>query len=72
MPREVVTGQTGGYNVKVGWQSAGGVQVGVTDGRFTIDGEVHDSVWSHLDRRGCNDLIRHLRRARDAAFGVDQ
>lgn len=25
-----------------------------------------------MDRRGINDLIRHLRRARDAAFGRDE
>lgn len=29
-------------------------------------------VWSHLDRQGCNNLIRVLRRARDAAFGRDE
>lgn len=72
MPRETVTGQAGGYNVKVGWQAAGGVQVGIADGSFTIGGAVYDSVWVHLDRRGINDLIRHLRRARDQAFGRDE
>lgn len=72
MPRESVIGQGGGYNLKVGWQAARGVQVGVTDGRFTIDGEVFDSVWTSLDRQGCNDLIRLLRKARDSAFGSDQ
>lgn len=30
------------------------------------------SVWSHLDRQGCNHLIRILRRARDATFGRDE
>lgn len=29
-------------------------------------------LWSDLDRRGCNDLIRVLRRARDSAFGRDE
>lgn len=29
-------------------------------------------VWSTLDRRACNDLIRVLRRARDSAFGRDE
>lgn len=30
------------------------------------------SVWSRLDRHGCNRLIRMLRRARDTAFGSDE
>lgn len=29
-------------------------------------------LWADLNRRGCNDLIRVLRRARDAAFGRDE
>lgn len=29
-------------------------------------------VWSALDRQGCNNLIRVVRRARDAAFGRDE
>jgi hypothetical protein len=33
---------------------------------------VADGFFVQLDRRGINDLIRHLRRARDAAFGRDE
>jgi len=29
-------------------------------------------IWSNIDRHGCNDLIRFLRRARDQAFGRDE
>jgi hypothetical protein len=29
-------------------------------------------LWADLDRRGCNELIRVLRRARDSAFGRDE
>lgn len=32
----------------------------------------YQGVWANLDRKGCNDLIRILRRARDAAFGRDE
>lgn len=28
-------------------------------------------LWANLDRRGCNELIRQLRQARDDAFGAD-
>lgn len=31
-----------------------------------------DGFYVNLDRRGINDLIRHLRRARDQAFGRDE
>jgi hypothetical protein len=37
-----------------------------------VGGVEVDSVWTHLDRRGCNQMIRTLRRARDAAFGRDE
>lgn len=30
------------------------------------------SLWSTLDRQGVNDVIRLLRKARDAAFGRDE
>lgn len=33
---------------------------------------VADGFYVQLDRRGINDLIRHLRRARDQAFGRDE
>lgn len=31
-----------------------------------------DSLWATMDRKQINDLIRVLRRARDAAFGRDE
>ena len=71
MPREVIGNATPNepYNVKVGWDHIGNVQVGVdeTPGRVGESG-----LWSTLDRKGCNDLIRVLRRARDASFGRDE
>ena len=37
-------------------------------------GSIHytNGFYVDLDRRGINDLIRHLRRARDQAFGRDE
>lgn len=32
----------------------------------------YQGIWAQLDRKGCNDLIRVVRRARDAAFGQDE
>lgn len=32
----------------------------------------YDGFWVDLDRRGINQLIRNLRRARDQAFGRDE
>lgn len=32
----------------------------------------HYGMFVNLDRRGINDLIRYLRRARDQAFGKDE
>jgi hypothetical protein len=58
--------------VSVGWSSeAGHVQV-ATLTRDTVSKETRqEGVYIDLDRRGINDLIRHLRRARDQAFGRD-
>ena len=82
MPRENVFG-TDGTAVKVGWSSQGGsVQIGAgaafpftfvepLPAGVTVDGQYND-LWINLDRQGCNDLIRHIRRARDAAFGRDE
>ena len=33
---------------------------------------LYRGVWSDLDREGCNDLIRVVRRARDQAYGRDE
>ena len=67
--------------VVVGWdREAGTVQI-VTRLKLAEiwggDGEVkmppaHYGFYVDLDRRGINDLIRTLRRARDSAFGRDE
>lgn len=88
MPKEVVRadagapdGAVGGYTVvEVGWgHGTGEVQLvsrclNDLGGRLVEDDGLHytDGMWAHLDRRGINDLIRHLRRARDQAFGRDE
>lgn len=43
-------------------------------GRMTEEEGVHytDGFYVDLNRQGINDLIRHLRRARDQAFGRDE
>ena len=82
MPRESVYGSDdSGHAVKVGWERDKHVQVGVggpVDFTFTtplpegVTADVHNGLWVTMTRQGINDLIRHLRRARDAAFGADQ
>ena len=88
MPKEVVRanaeapeGAIGGYTVvEVGWsRETGHVQI-VTKclndlgGRLVEDEGIHytDGMYASLDRRSINTLIRHLRRARDQAFGRDE
>lgn len=84
MPRESVYGVDGDNTaVKVGWsREHEHVQVGVSasgDISFaeplpagvSVSGP-YDGLWVTMDRKGINDLIRHLRRARDAAFGRDE
>jgi len=79
MPRESVMGtDVDGTSVKVGWERDKHVQVGVAgphEFQFVEPlGEgitVASGLWATLDRQGINSLIRHLRRARDAAFGQD-
>lgn len=83
MPRESVYGtDDSGYAVKVGWERDKHVQVGVggpVEFTFTTPlpegvtvAPTYDGLWVTMTRQGINDLIRHLRRARDAAFGADQ
>lgn len=68
MPREVIKPATPDYpDVKVGWQSGADVQIGVIEEATPDSG-----MWSHLDRAGCNALIKAVRRARDSAFGRDE
>jgi len=71
LPRERIhIAPSSDFGVQVGWQREGGVQVGVEPlvGNVATDA----GLWSDLDRQGCNDLIRILRRARDSAFGRDE
>lgn len=61
------------FRVKVGWsRERGDVEIQtvnpLTEDSFEADGGWN--VW--LDRRGINDLIRILRKARDQAFGRDE
>lgn len=82
MPRESVYGSDDSGNaVKVGWERDKHVQVGVggpVDFTFTtplpdgVQADVYNGLWVTMTRQGINDLIRHLRRARDAAFGRDE
>lgn len=68
MPRETIHTDSETC-ARVGWSPQGGVQLGV-DAVETVVGVT--GLWTDLDRRGCNDLIRVLRRARDSAFGRDE
>lgn len=86
MPKETI--QTEGHPVTVAWTRAGeNVQVGTvtTDGssllqlveRFTQEegveaASVMQGLFGNLDRDGCNQLIRVVRKARDQAFGRDE
>ena len=69
MPRETIVSDPYLRRLRVGWDRMGNVQVGVD-----VEGaEVGESgLWADLDRKGCNDLIRVVRRARDSAFGRDE
>lgn len=84
MPKEVIyTDQKNDFNIQVGW-SHNAVQVGIetTSGEPLLDvlrdleaGNLtpqFKSVWSNVDRQDINELIKFLRKARDAAFGRDE
>ncbi len=84
MPKESVYGTSeDGIAVKVGWsREHEHVQVGI-GGPVEIQyleplppgvsvAGPYDGMWVTLDRLGINTLIRHLRRARDAAYGRDE
>jgi hypothetical protein len=67
--------------VEVSWARDQQVQIAskavrsLDGGRLVKDDEgVHytDGFYVDLDRKGINDLIRNLRRARDQAFGRDE
>jgi len=48
------------------------VQVATVTRNSVTHDTVEQGVYINLDRNGLNDLIRHLRRARDKAFGKDE
>jgi hypothetical protein len=58
----------GGGAIESG-RSVAAVQVRVVD---TIAEQPDEGLVLTLDRAGCNDLIRKLRRARDGVFGRDE
>jgi hypothetical protein len=70
--------------VQVGWSREGFVQIATVAPKGAIApwddeqqrhviADVHDpGWWIDLDRHGINNLIRLLRKARDAAFGKDE
>lgn len=80
MPKEMVLSSgfnedvTRGLRTEVRWSRDGYVQVAtVADEMPAASGTGSGEGWFvDLDRKGCNDLIRHLRRARDQAFGRDE
>lgn len=48
------------------------VSGGGTDGELVPMAGISGGMYMQLDRRGCNELIRKVRRARDQAFGRDE
>ncbi len=83
MPRESVYGTAeDGMAVKVGWSKEHeNVQVGIggpveiqylspLPANVLVAGP-YDGMWVTLDRRGINEFIRKLRKARDDAYGQD-
>ena len=59
--------------VQVGWQSEQEFVQVATMSRHPVTKETNvEGFFVSLDRRGINDLIRYLRRARDSAFGRDE
>lgn len=62
-----------GMRVEVGWEAGKDVQIATTNAHsmLELNGEPFNGWFGTLDREGCNRLIRSVRKARDAAFGVD-
>ncbi len=73
MPKESIRTADRDTSLRIGWSKEGGnnVQLGVGVPGIVIGEVAYDDVWTPLDREGINALIRTLRRARDATFGVD-
>ena len=78
MPKEYVPingDDVSGFRVKVGWnREAGYVQIATVDPELeeSLDTSRDGGLYVMLDRVDINHLIRHLRRARDQAFGRDE
>lgn len=81
MPKETVrSAYAGGREmnepeVRVGWsRETGHVQLGtVMDDEAVLQPTPEGNGWFvTLDRAGINALVRHLRRARDQAYGRDE
>lgn len=70
MPKEQVT-QDKDFVAKLGWGNETSVQIGVEKMGDEPIGD-YKSVWATLhDRDECNQLIRLVRKARDAAYGEE-
>jgi hypothetical protein len=81
MPKEVVIDSSGfneewsrGLRAEVRWsREAEYVQLGTVADEAPKPQGLGGEGWQvSLDRRSINELIRHLRRARDQAFGRDE
>jgi hypothetical protein len=59
----------------IGWSredAGGGVQLATVRNGAEHSFDSEDGLYMDLDRRGINELIRLLRKARDQAFGRDE
>jgi hypothetical protein len=82
MPKEIIHhAGTEQYRGELSWSREGEyvqlatgemVMPNVTDAPVAEHPEFRAAVYVHLDRKGVNDLIRNLRRARNTAFGADE
>lgn len=59
------------FRVQVGWGDNDYVQVATVNPAERL-GTVESGLYVDLDRKGINDLIRLLRKARDRAYGRDE
>lgn len=61
------------FRVKVGWnRETGDVQIATVNEEAEDIFSAEAGLYVDLDRRGINNLIRILRKARDSAFGRDE
>jgi hypothetical protein len=59
------------FRVQVGWGANDYVQIATVNPAADL-GSVESGLYVDLDRKGINDLIRLLRKARDRAYGRDE